>query len=94
MVIYLSVTGGVVISVMLPLIRALLPKPPKAMGSGTSWDRIRPYVASGIFSLIVALLVVAAMGDALDSWRTALLAGYMWDSTLQKATSGNIAVMA
>lgn len=92
MLIYLSVAGGVVISVVLPLVRALLPKPPSAVGGGTAWDRVRPYVATGVFSLIVALLVVATMGDQLDSWATALLAGYLWDSTLQKATSGNLAI--
>lgn len=90
MIIYLSVAGGIVISVLLPLIRALLPKPPKALAGGTWWPRIRPYVATGIFSLIVAMLIVAAMGKSLDSWSTALIAGYAWDSTLQKLTTGNI----
>jgi len=88
---YLAVALGIVISVVLPLIRALLPKPPAAMAGKTRWERIRPYVATGIFSLIVAVLVVAIMGDQLDSWATALIAGYTWDSTLQKATTGNAA---
>ena len=92
MVIYLSVAGGIVISVILPVIRALLPKPPAALAGGTKWERIRPYVATGIFSLIVAVLIVAAMGDRLDSWSTALIAGYTWDSTLQKLTTGNAAL--
>ena len=90
MIIYLSVAGGVVISVILPLIRALLPKPPQALAGGNWWERIRPYVGTGIFSLIVAILIVAAMGDQLDSWSKALIAGYAWDSTLQKLTTGNI----
>lgn len=94
MLIYLSVALGVVISVALPIVRALLPKPPQALGSGPPWERVRPYVATGVFSLIVALLIVAAMGDKLDSSATALLAGYMWDSTLQKATTGNLAIDA
>ena len=92
MIIYLSVTSGIVISVLLPLIRALLPKPPAALARGTKWERIRPYVATGAFSLIVAVIIVAAMGDRLDSWSTALIAGYAWDSTLQKLTTGNAAV--
>jgi hypothetical protein len=92
MIIYLSVAGGIVISVLLPLIRALLPKPPKALASGTTWERIRPYVATGFFSLIVAVLIVAVMGDRLDSWSMALIAGYTWDSTLQKLTTGNASV--
>jgi hypothetical protein len=52
---------------------------------------MRPYVATGIFSLVVAMLIVAAMGDQLNSWSTALIAGYAWDSTLQKLTTGNTA---
>ena len=92
MMIYLSVASGIVISVILPLIRAFLPKPPKALSGETKWERIRPYVATGFFSLIVAVLIVAVMGDRLDSWSTALIAGYTWDSTLQKLTTGNASV--
>ncbi len=92
MTIYLSVAAGVVISVLLPLIRALLPRPPQQLRDLPSWERIRPYVATGIFSLVVALLIVAAMGSQLDSWSKALIAVYLWDSTLQKATTGNIAL--
>jgi hypothetical protein len=92
MIIYLSVAGGIVISVILPVIRALLPKPPMALAREDKWQRIRPYIATGIFSLIVAVLIVAAMGPQLSSWSTALIAGYTWDSTLQKLTSGNVAL--
>ena len=92
MIIYLAVTGGIVISVILPLIRALLPKPLAALAGGIKRERFRPYVATGIFSLVVAVLIVAAMGDRLDSWSTALIAGYTWDSTLQKFTTGNAAL--
>jgi hypothetical protein len=49
-------------------------------------------VATGLFSLVVALLVVAALGSQLDTWSKALIAGELWDSTLQKATTGNIAL--
>ncbi|MDH3416635.1 MAG: hypothetical protein OEM64_10035 [Gammaproteobacteria bacterium] len=89
MTIYLSVAGGIVISVVLPLIRSVLPKPPVTLSARATWPTIRPYVATGLFSLIVALLIVAAMGDQLDTWSTALIAGYTWDSTLQKLTTGN-----
>lgn len=92
MTIYLSVVGGVLISVLLPLIRALLPKPPTTMRNGTKWQMIRPYVATGVFSLVVAVLIVAALGDRLNSWSAALIAGYTWDSTLQKLTTGNAAL--
>jgi hypothetical protein len=89
MKIYLCVMIGIVISVVLPLIRALLPNPPTALKGNRTWEAFRPYVATGIFSLIVALLIVASMGGQLDSWATALLAGYTWDSTLQKLMTGN-----
>jgi hypothetical protein len=57
-----------------------------------NWERVRPYVATGLFSLVVALLVAAVVGSQLDTWSKALIAGYLWDSTLQKATTGNIAL--
>jgi len=90
MIIYLSVAGGVVISILLPLIRAWLPAPPETLSGGLTWETARPYLATGLFSLVVAVLIVAAMGDELDSWQTALIAGYAWDSTLQKLTTGNM----
>jgi hypothetical protein len=31
-------------------------------------------------------VVVACLGDALTDWRSALIAGYLWDSTVQKIT--------
>jgi len=87
------VSLGIAISVVLPLIRAFLPKPPVALRNDTGWwEAVRPYVATAIFSLIVAALIVAGMGDRLNSWATALIAGYTWDSTLQKLMTGNAAV--
>ena len=53
------------------------------------WLRIRPYLATVLFSLGAALLVVAFVGDTLTSWKAALLAGYTVDSTLQKISTGN-----
>jgi hypothetical protein len=89
MIIYLSVAAGIVISVLLPLIRSLLPKPPKALAGGLTWKTARPYIVTGVFALVAAVIVVATMGDQLKSWSAALLAGYAWDSTLQKLSTGN-----
>lgn len=89
MKIYLAVAAGITISVVLPLLRALLPKPPTRLAGESRWLVIRPYLATGVFSLIVAVLIVAAMGDQLQTWSAALIAGYTWDSTLQKLTTGN-----
>ena len=96
MKIYAWVAIGVAISVLLPLIRASLPKYTPgagfaAVGLPEWWPVAKPYLATGVFSLVIAVLVVAAMGDLLDSWSTAVIAGYTWDSTLQKATTGNVA---
>jgi len=91
MIIYFSVALGVVISIVLPLIRPLLPKPPKVTGQSKkeskwskAWKIIRPYAITGLFSLIVALLIVAFFGETIDTWQKGLLAGYTADSTLQK----------
>jgi hypothetical protein len=92
LVCYLWVALGVVVSVVLPLIRALLPKPPKALRGENLWQAIRPYAATALFALLTAVLILAAMGAQLTSWATALIAGYTWDSTLQKLTTGNAAV--
>jgi hypothetical protein len=81
--IYLTCAAGIIISVVLPILRALLPKPPKT-GGPPLWEVIWPYLALGAFSLVGAILIVAASGETLKDWRAALLAGYAWDSTLQK----------
>ena len=78
---------GISISVVLPILRAMLPKPPKGTASesrDTLWEAAKPYIILGLFSLVGAILIVAASGDSLKDWRAALLAGYAWDSTLQK----------
>ena len=90
MKIYFAVAAGVAISVVLPLIRAKLPRPPAVLRGAPLPDIAKPYIYTGVFSLIAAVLVIAAIPEQLDTWQTALLAGYMWDSTLQKATTGNV----
>ena len=89
--IYLTCALGVFMSVILPVIRQWIikPKPELAMEGATSslapiWKATRPYFATGLFSLIVALLLIAFLQDQLTDWRAALLAGYAFDSTLQK----------
>lgn len=84
--IYLTCALGVVVSVVLPILRAMLPSPPRPMSEGSrrAWDIARPYIVLGAFSLVGAILIVAAAGETLQDWRAALLAGYAWDSTLQK----------
>jgi hypothetical protein len=80
---YLLVSLGIAISIVLPLVRALLPLPsPLApvLPSG-------PYLAIGTVSLLTAVLILAFNDGQFSSPYTALLAGYAWDSTLQKVAS-------
>lgn len=86
---------GIVISVLLPIlweaVHRSFPKPaPRDLGAGAPevlekfWNVVKPYVWLGIASLLTAILIVAFMGETLKDYRAALLAGYAWDSTLQK----------
>ncbi len=87
--IYFFVALGVAVSVVLPILRKNLPH---IAGQGESlsvwlrklWSEAKQYVLIGVFSLVVALLLVAAFGDAIKDWRAAILIGYAQDSTLQK----------
>jgi len=87
--IYLAVALGVAVSIVLPLIRPLLPKPPaaKAAIATDMWAFAKPYLITGIFSLVVALILVAFLGETIDTWQKAFLAGYTADATLQKITT-------
>jgi hypothetical protein len=85
--IYLIIAAGIVISIVLPILRKSLPTP-KPAGVGI-WSIAKPYLAVGIFSLLTAVLILALVGDTLKDWRGAILAGYAWDSTLQKLNNLN-----
>jgi len=82
---------GIVISVLLPILRGLLPRPPGVLDANAAgafltalWVHARPYLAVGLFSLVTGVLIVAFTYGTLKDWRAAFLAGYAWDSTLQK----------
>jgi hypothetical protein len=87
---YLWVALGVALSVIIPIVWGALRK----NGIATeSWIRralqvARPYALIGVFSLLVSVIIVAVGGDMLDRWQAAVLAGYAWDSTLQKLKDG------
>lgn len=88
---YGSVVLGVIISVVLPLLRAYLPKPP-ALLDQQAQAQTQPsvYLIVGGFSILTGFLVIAVSGNAISGWtfQVALLAGYAWDSTLQKVAHG------
>lgn len=82
--IYPGVLAGVILSFAWPLLKNALPKGERVTRSKW-WEETKPYVALAVFSVLTALLVVAILGDSLGTdWRPALIAGYAWDSTLQK----------
>ena len=90
--IYLLCALGIVISIVLPILRKALPiVQPTGLGAGERvgpsipaliWAVAKPYLIVGLFSLLTALLIVVFI-PGLDA-RAALLAGYAWDSTIQK----------
>lgn len=84
---------GIVISVVLPglwaYVRERFPAPsgaaPKDMANRSALiELVRPYAALGLASALTAILVLAFVGDNVGDYKAALLAGYAWDSTLQK----------
>ena len=93
---YLWCALGIILSIVLPILRAMLPKPPteseaKSMPVALSylrriWPVVRPYLIIGLFSLFTAVLIIAAAGSSIEewTWNIAVLTGYAWDSTLQK----------
>lgn len=88
---------GIMISVVLPIlwqaVYRYFPKEPPAMrGTLTGfapivediWKIILPYLLLGLASALAAVLIIAVLGDTIKDYRAAILAGYAWDSTLQK----------
>lgn len=87
--IYLITVAGIVISVIYPILRQALPKP-KAGVAGVPgflprvWNVAKPYIVTLILAFVTAPLIMAFMGDKLDSWPAALLAGFAWEATIEK----------
>jgi hypothetical protein len=91
---YIWCVGGIVISVLLPVlwvsVRSYFPAKAGPAGlredGNALWSAIKPYFLLGIASAATALLVMFALGDQVTTAKAAMLAGYAWDSTLQKLT--------
>jgi TRAP-type C4-dicarboxylate transport system permease small subunit len=88
--VYLWCLIGIVISAVLPGVWAYVrltfpadPSQPKTMPVDP-WQLAKPYVALCAASALTALLLVAFLGESLTEPSAAILAGYAWDSTLQK----------
>lgn len=88
--IVLWIMAGVVISVILPVLRAGYPKVTAVAASDfwrLLWDAAKPYLLLGIGSTLTALLIIAGLastGTQITTWYQALLLGYFADATLQK----------
>ena len=90
---YLLVSAGIVISVIYPILRKALPKPEKGSGGEPSllkrvWETVKPYIMLLIFAFVTAPLIIAFLGDKLENWSAALLAGFAWEATIEKAKEG------
>ena len=82
---YLWVALGIALSVLIPIVKAALPVATPRAEPVDVWPFVRKYGVIGIFSLLVAILIVAFSKEAIDDkWGLAVIAGYAWDSTLQK----------
>lgn len=83
---------GIIVSVLLPVLweavyRYFPGSGPKALPPtlGALWAAALPYVVLGLASALTAILIVAFLRTQLAGHPdAALLAGYAWDSTLQK----------
>jgi hypothetical protein len=90
---YLLIVGGIVISVLYPILRQALPAPSGGVAGMSgflprAWHAARPYVVLLLFAAITAPLVMAFLGDKVDSWPAALLAGFAWEATIEKVKKG------
>lgn len=90
---YFAVAGGIVISVIYPILRQALPRPKAGLAGVPAllpriWDATKPYLATLIFALITAPLIMAFLGDRIDSLSSALLSGFAWQATIEKAKDG------
>lgn len=90
---YGEVVIGILVSIALPILRQSLPKPmniASLLPANAVAASLKTYLFVGLFSLLTAILIVAFGGSATTGWQwyTAILAGYAWDSTLQKLVHG------
>lgn len=94
---YFAAAAGVAASILLPIMVGAVREQFKAAqpAARTSrwtrlirvvWPPLKKYMLLLCFSLVMALVIVAVLGKKIQTWDVAFLAGYAWDSTLQKLT--------
>ena len=87
---YGVVVLGILISVIVPILRQYLPKPKPLAADTADPAPWKIYVGTGVFSLLTGVLIMAFAGGPVKDWwwQNALLAGFAWDSLLQKVVHG------
>jgi ABC-type uncharacterized transport system permease subunit len=93
-ILYSWCVAGIVISILLPVlwkaVRVYFPANANVAGLGPGvesiWTVLKPYLILGLASALTALVLMFALGAEVASAKAAMLAGYAWDSTLQKLT--------
>lgn len=82
---------GILLSILIPILRAKLPGSRAQVSQASYIQYVRPYLIIAIFSLLTSIVILAFLGDSVQTikWNGLLLAGYAWDSTLQKVTEVN-----
>ena len=86
-VIFLACALGVALSIAIPILRKALGLGGESDSLGASgglWAVLRPYVIFAVLSLAVALVIVFT--TELKYPKAGFVAGYLFDSTLQKIT--------
>jgi hypothetical protein len=80
---------GILFSIFLPGLRRIAEKYRQEAGAAGAestgaaiMKAIKPYLAIGAFAIVTGMLLMAALGDTINSWSIALLFGYAWESTL------------
>jgi hypothetical protein len=91
--VFLWIVAGIILSISVPVaVRTLKPKP-ELQGVRKSWfvRILLPYLQYAVASMVLGFLTLAVVkynGGHFGSWPEALMAGYLWDSTIQKLREG------
>jgi len=86
---YLCCVLGIIFSVIIPIAVQALQEVKRAESTQGNfniiWEVAKPYLRIGIASIIIGVVIYIFLADTLKDPRIAFIAGYTWDSTLQKA---------
>lgn len=78
------VTFGIVLSIVIPILRAQLPDSKMKVLNIPFKQYAKTYLIIAVFSMLTAFIILAFVEGQDLKWNGLLLAGYAWDSTIQK----------